>query len=148
MRLLTFIIQSKINLAILAVLVAIAGILVRMLYMQQKAALGAAKEAECRQTERAVPDSDIAPYGDAIPPNQYAYRIKAGEPNILYGHSFPSQPRWPGSYFHALTQGVTDRSFLVEVESIQGQAAIVKTPCAPKPFSVPFQSLYNLTVGR
>lgn len=134
--------------AILALLSVIAAGVAELVSHQRQQALAQEKEALCRETMYGIPNQQPWPFGNAIPPERYSEEIQPGKYQILYGFPFPSNSRWPGPFFQALSEGVGDHSFLVEVESISAGSAVVSTPCSPKTFSVPVDKLFDLTVGR
>ena len=139
--------QSKISLAILGVLVVIAGLLATMVHSQQQEAIGRVKEAECRRRLKQVPNSGTGLFGNKLLPHESEW-YAPGELVNIYGFD-PPRERWPGAFFTELSRdgGYGRFSITARVQSVNGESVVVASDCFPQPFEVSVDHLYDMVIA-
>lgn len=159
--------EYKIQLAILGVLVSLAGFQTWKWQQEQHEKFLAKQQKACQQ------NLDIASFYVNHSKTLYAQNLKLlgkppladqpginapfkeGQNYILFYTSppqsfLPSQPRYDGSFFAALTGSSKDTPppLMIKAKTMQGKQAIVTTSCSPKPFAVSLNDLYEMAQGN
>lgn len=159
--------EYKIQLAILGVLVSLAGFQTWKWQQEQHEKFLAQQQKACQQ------DFDLASFYVNHSKTLFAQNLKLlgqppsadqpginapfkeGESYILFHTSptesfLPSQPRYDGSFFAMITGRSKDTPppIMVRARALQGKQAVVDTSCSPKPFAVSLNDLYEMAQGN